>query len=264
MKESFHKGGWFLGSILLALFLLGIFSSLVYATEKKGKKEFFEINQKDRSSSKIQQNNSQIEKGTQIMQYELPPLPYDYNALEPYYDERTLRLHHDKHHAGYVKGLNTALEKLVEAREKGDYSLIKYWERNLAFHGSGHLLHSLFWKNMAPNAGGSPKGLLANQIASDFGSYEAFRQQFSYAAAAVEGSGWTVLGWEPTLKKLEVLQIENHQKLTLWGIQPLLVIDVWEHAYYLKYQNQRAEWIKNWWDLVNWNDVEQRYEKLPH
>ena len=200
--------------------------------------------------------------GGKPMKHELPPLPYDYNALEPYYDEQTVRLHHDKHHAAYVAGLNKAEEMLAEARSSGDYAMIQHWERQLAFHGSGHLLHTLFWENMAPNAGGEPQGELRKQLEKDFGSYEAFRKQFSAAAAAVEGNGWCLLGWMPEFEKLYILQIENHQKLTMCGIQPLLVLDVWEHAYYLKFHNRRADWIENWWNLVNWQDVQQRYAEV--
>jgi Fe-Mn family superoxide dismutase len=193
------------------------------------------------------------------MPHELPPLPYAYDALEPYYDEQTVRLHHDKHHAAYVAGLNKAEEQLAAARAAGDYALIKHWERELAFHGSGHLLHTLFWENMTPGGGGEPDGELAAQIAQDFGSFEAFKAQFSAAANAVEGSGWGLLGWLPAFGKLVVLQVEKHQDLTLWGVVPLLIVDVWEHAYYLKYQNRRAEWVSNWWNLVNWPDVARRF-----
>lgn len=195
------------------------------------------------------------------MPYQLPELPYAYNALEPHYDEATVRLHHDAHHKAYVDGLNNAEAKLAEAREKGDFSLIKHWERELAFHGSGHLLHSLFWLNMSPKGGGTPSGSLVDQISQDFGSFEGFKKQFSAAAIAVEGSGWAVLVWNPEFKKLEILQAEKHQNLTQWGVISLLTVDVWEHAYYLKFQNKRAAWVEAWWNLVNWEDVVQRFEK---
>lgn len=211
---------------------------------------------KDRSHKKGSKNM----KSKQI--HELPSLPYDYNELEPYYDAETLRLHHDKHHAAYVKGLNTAEEKLAEAREKGDNSLIKYWERSMAFNGSGHILHSIFWTNMAPNQSDTPRmpqGEVAEHISKDFGNFDAFKKQFSAAAASVEGSGWCMLGWMPEFNKLVILQVENHQKLTLWGVKPLLVLDMWEHAYYLRYQNRRPEWVENWWCLVNWDDVARRF-----
>lgn len=193
------------------------------------------------------------------MAHELPPLPYDYNALEPYYDEATLRLHHDKHHAAYVAGQNKAEEMLTAARQSGDFALIQHWERQLAFHTSGNELHTIFWENMAPNAGGEPSGELAAQIEKDFGSFENFKKQFSAAAAAVEGSGWAVLGWSDHFKKLYIANIENHQKQTVMGLVPLLVLDVWEHAYYLKYQNRRADWIDAWWNLVNWDNVATRF-----
>ncbi|WP_018306403.1 superoxide dismutase [Desulfitobacterium hafniense] len=195
------------------------------------------------------------------MPYQLPELPYAYDALEPHYDEATVRLHHDIHHKGYVDGLNNAEAKLAEAREKGDFGLVKHWERELAFHGSGHLLHTLFWTNMTPDGGGTPAGALGESISQDFGSFEAFKKQFSAAAVAVEGSGWAVLVWNPEFKKLEILQAEKHQNLTQWGAVPLLTVDVWEHAYYLKYQNKRAAWVETWWNLVNWADVSQRFDK---
>lgn len=198
-------------------------------------------------------------KGEQKKMHELPPLPYDYNALEPYYDEQTVRLHHDKHHAAYVNGLNNAEAKLDDARKNGDFALVQHWERQLAFHASGDLLHTIFWGNMAPNAGGEPHGDFAEQIKKDFGSYEAFKKQFSAVAAAVEGSGWAVLGWSDDFNKLYIVAIENHQKQTIMGIEPLLVLDVWEHAYYLKYQNRRPDWIEAWWNLVNWQDVYKRF-----
>ena len=192
------------------------------------------------------------------MAHELPPLPYAYNALEPYYDEETVKLHHDKHHAAYVAGQNKAEEMLAAARASGDFALIQHWERQLAFHASGNALHTMFWENMAPKAGGEPTGALADQIKADFGSFDAFKKQFSAAAAAVEGSGWTLLGWSPDFARLYIVNIENHQKQTVMGLVPLLILDVWEHAYYLKRQNKRAEWIEAWWNLVNWPDAAKR------
>jgi superoxide dismutase, Fe-Mn family len=195
------------------------------------------------------------------MPYELPPLAYPYTALEPYIDEPTLHLHHDKHHKAYVDGLNNAEAKLAEARQKADFALIKHWARELAFHGSGHILHSLYWATMAPSGkggGGQPEGALLRQLESDFGSYESFTKQFSAAAAAVEGSGWAVLALSPLAKKLEILTAEKHQDLTQWGCIPVLTVDVWEHAYYLKYQNRRTDYIAAWWNLVNWSEVANR------
>jgi superoxide dismutase, Fe-Mn family len=195
------------------------------------------------------------------MTHKLPELPYAYNALEPHYDEATVRLHHDAHHKAYVDGLNNAEAKLSEAREKGDFALIKHWERELAFHGSGHLLHTLFWMNMSPDGGGTPTGILLERINQDFGSFEGFKKQFTAAAVAVEGSGWALLVWNSEFGKLEILQAEKHQNLTQWGVVPLLTVDVWEHAYYLKFQNKRAAWIEAWWNIVNWEDVSQRFQK---
>ena len=196
------------------------------------------------------------------MTHVLPELPYPYNALEPYYDEQTVRLHHDIHHKGYVDGLNNAETKIAEAREKGDFALIKHWARELAFHGSGHILHTMFWENMKPTGGGAASGPIAEAINKEFDNFDKFKQQFSAAAAAVEGSGWAILAFNPYFAKLEILQTEKHQDLTQWGVVPVLVVDVWEHAYYLKYQNKRAAFIEAWWNLVNWDDVNQRWGKI--
>lgn len=196
-----------------------------------------------------------------IGEHTLPPLPYAYNALEPYISEKIMRLHHDKHHQTYVEGLNKAEKMLKKAREVGDYDLLKHWEREAAFHGSGHYLHTIFWNNMAPNGGGNPSGILAKQIIKDFGSLEKFKTHFTEAAKKVEGVGWSILVWSPRAHRLEILQSEKHQLFTQWDTIPLLVLDVWEHAYYLQYENKRGEYVKNWWNLVNWSDVEKRYEE---
>lgn len=191
----------------------------------------------------------------------LPELPYAYNALEPYISEEIMRLHHDKHHRSYVEGLNKAEINLKRARDNNDFSLIKHWSRELAFHGSGHYLHTIFWKNMIPKGGGSPQGLLKKEIVSYFGSFDKFKKQFSEAAKQVEGVGWAILVWSPRARHLEILQSERHMLLTQWDTIPLLVLDVWEHAYYLQYKNNRAGYVDNWWNLVNWNDVEMRFDK---
>lgn len=193
-----------------------------------------------------------------MVKHELPALPYDYAALEPYYEEKTLRLHHGAHHKAYVDGLNNAVQKLAGAREKGDFALVKHWERELAFHGSGHILHSMFWENMKPGGGGPADGPVAELIERDFGGFDQFKKQFSAAAAAVEGSGWALLCEVPMFNKLEILTAEKHQNLTQWGAVPLLALDLWEHAYYLQYQNKRAAFIEAWWNLVNWDDVNRR------
>ncbi|MEJ2734932.1 MAG: superoxide dismutase [Anaerolineae bacterium] len=197
------------------------------------------------------------------MAHELPPLPYPYDALEPHIDEQTMRLHHDIHHAGYVKGLNNAEAKLAEARAAGDFALVKHWSREAAFHGSGHLLHSIFWPNMisASEAKSAPGGALAEAIERDFGSFEAFKAQFIAAATAVEGSGWGILAYRPSDDALVILTAEKHQNLTQWGVIPLLVLDVWEHAYYLKYQNRRGEYVKNFFNIINWENVAASYKE---
>lgn len=196
--------------------------------------------------------------------YELPPLPYAYDALEPHIDEQTMHLHHDIHHKGYVDGLNKAEAELAKARQGNDFALVKHWEREMAFHGSGHFLHAIFWTNMAPagkGGGGAPSGALADQITKDFGSFDAFKAQYIAASTAVEGSGWGILAWQPAGQKLVILTAEKHQNLTQWGAIPLLVLDVWEHAYYLKYQNKRGDYVKAFWNIINWPDVASRLEK---
>jgi superoxide dismutase len=189
----------------------------------------------------------------------LPPLPYPYNALEPYIDERTMRLHHDEHHKSYVDGLNKAEIMMVQARKTGNFDLIKHWEREAAFNGAGHYLHTLFWETMAPHAGGTPKGQIRKQIERDFGSFQAFRKHFSQAAEKVEGGGWAILVWAPRAQRLEILQAEKHQNLSQWDVIPLLPLDVWEHAYYLKYPNKRKDYIEAWWHVVNWHAVNNRF-----
>lgn len=189
----------------------------------------------------------------------LPPLPYAYNALEPHIDEKTMRIHHDKHHQTYVDGLNKAEKMMEQARKTGDFDLIKHWEREAAFNGAGHYLHTLFWYVMAPKAGGKPTGVIANQIDRDFGSFESFRKHFSAAADKVEGGGWAVLVWSPRSHRLEILQAEKHQNLSQWDAIPLLALDVWEHAYYLKHQNERPKYIEAWWNVVNWPYVNERF-----
>jgi Fe-Mn family superoxide dismutase len=204
------------------------------------------------------QGATEGEKPSHLGECELPPLPYAYDALEPYIDKETVTIHHDKHHAGYVKQLNVAMQKLAEARSSGDFSLIKHWSREFAFNGSGHVLHSLYWSNMAPK-GGEVKGELLEAIKKSFGGFDQFKKQFISATNAVEASGWGVMGYEPYMGNLVVLQAEKHQNLTIWGVYPLLVCDVWEHAYYLKYQNRRPEYVDNFCKLINWPEVERRY-----
>jgi Fe-Mn family superoxide dismutase len=193
--------------------------------------------------------------------HKLPPLGYAYDALEPYIDAETMRLHHSKHHQSYVDGLNKAELALQRARTSGDFQLIKHWERELAFHGAGHYLHTIFWQVMSPNGGKLPKGDLTQQLEGDFGSTVSFQQHFSQAADKVEGSGWAILVWSPRAQRLEILQAEKHQNLSQWDVIPLLVLDVWEHAYYLNYQNNRTAYIDAWWNVVNWDTVQDRFNE---
>ena len=210
------------------------------------------------SATDEQTNGGQVKR----MPHELPALPYAYNALEPYYDEATLRLHHDMHHAAYVKGLNAAEEKLDAMLKSGDYTNAKVVAKELAFHGSGHILHSIFWTNMKPVGGGEPAGALGDAIKNQYGSYDAFKALFLATANAVEGSGWAILAYSKLDDRLVVLQAEKHENLTQWGVTPILVLDVWEHAYYLKYQNKRPDYTKVFMEhLVNWDDVSARYRK---
>lgn len=191
----------------------------------------------------------------------LPPLPYPYNALEPYISEEIMRLHHDIHHKSYVDGLNKAEKMMEKARLTNNYDLLKHWEREAAFHGSGHYLHTIFWNVMKPKGGGIPGGGLASQIKKDFGSFEQFKEHFTEAAKKVEGVGWAILVWAPRAQRLEILQSEKHQLMTQWDTIPLLVLDVWEHAYYLQYKTDKDNYIKNWWNIVNWDEVENRFEE---
>lgn len=193
---------------------------------------------------------------------DLPPLPYALDALEPYLDAKTLEVHHGKHHLAYVTGFNAALERLAAARASGDYALAKHAERELAFHGGGHELHSIFWTNLSPHGGKTPVGDLAAAIARDFGSFAAFDAQLRAVTNAVEGSGWGVLAVDCRSGELAILQVEKHQNQVIPGLVPILVIDVWEHAYYLKYQNRRSEWVEAVMQhLVNWPNIERRYEQ---
>lgn len=212
-----------------------------------------------RSSGEEGTQTERAPRAVPIGGHKLPPLPYPYQALEPYIDATTMKIHHDRHHQSYVDGLNEAEKKLAEARRTGDFGLVKHWERELAFHGAGHYLHTLFWDTMSPQGGGRPTGMLLDAIDQSFGSYDNFKRQFSEAANRVEGGGWAILVWSPRSGRLEILTAEKHQNLSQWDIIPLLPLDVWEHAYYLKHQNKRADYIKDWWNVVNWPYVAERF-----
>ena len=193
--------------------------------------------------------------------YTLPDLPYDYGALEPAMSGEILELHHDKHHATYVKGANDTTEKIAEARDKGDLSGIVGLEKTLAFNVSGHVLHSIFWENLSPDGGDKPDGALGTAIDEHFGSFDKFRAQLTAATQTTQGSGWGVLAWEPIGKRLLVMQVYDHHGNVAAGMTPLLAFDAWEHAYYLQYKNDKATFVKQWWNIVNWADVQARFEK---
>ncbi|MER6100032.1 superoxide dismutase [Streptomyces sp. NPDC001728] len=200
--------------------------------------------------------------------YTLPELPYDYAALEPVIDPQIIELHHDKHHAAYVKGANDTLEQLEEARDKDQWGAVNGLEKNLAFHLSGHILHSIYWNNMdSPKNGGGGEPLaadgvgdLADAITESFGSFAKFRAQLTKASATTQGSGWGVLAYEPVSGRLIVEQVYDHQGNVGQGSVPILVFDAWEHAFYLQYKNQKADFIEAMWQLVNWQDVSRRYQ----
>jgi Fe-Mn family superoxide dismutase len=191
--------------------------------------------------------------------YAVAPLPFAYDALEPVIDARTVELHYNNHHKPAVTAANKAEDELAKARSTGDFALVKHWEKELALQLSSHILHTIYWTNMS-GKGGEPRGELAKAIAAQFDSFAKFKAHLSAAAVAVEASGWGLLGYHPSTRKLMILECENHQKLTAWGVVPLLMLDVFEHAYYLKYQNRRAEYVGNLFNIINWDNVTERYE----
>ena len=191
--------------------------------------------------------------------YELPELPYDYASLEPWISGQIMELHHDKHHATYVAGANTALEKMAEARESGDFGTVPMLEKNLAFNLGGHVNHSIFWKNLSPEGGDKPEGELGAAIDDQFGSFDAFRSHFNTAATTIQGSGWAILAWDALGKRLIIEQLYDQQSNAALSSQPLLMLDMWEHAFYLQYKNVKADYVKAFWNVVNWADVQQRF-----
>ena len=194
-----------------------------------------------------------------MTKYTLPELQYDYSALEPHISGKIMELHHDKHHAGYVKGANDTLDKLGEARQKEDFTRLGAMEKALAFNLSGHVLHSLFWQNLSPEGGGEPKGELAEQIRKDFGAFAAFKRQLTEAASTIMGSGWGAVVWEPLAGRLLTTQIYDHQSNLAQAGVPILVLDAWEHAYYLQYENRKTDFFQVVWNVWNWNDVADRF-----
>jgi Fe-Mn family superoxide dismutase len=192
--------------------------------------------------------------------YTLPPLRYDYGALQPHISGRVMELHHGKHHATYVKGANTALEKLHEARQRDDFAAASKLHADLAFNLSGHVLHSLFWQNLSPDGGGEPAGRVAERLEQDFGGFANFRSQMVQAASTIQGSGWALAAWDPTGDMVIVQQVLDHQGNHGQGTIPLLAIDAWEHAYYLQYENRKADFFEAVWNVVDWDDVGRRLD----
>ncbi len=193
--------------------------------------------------------------------YELPELPYDFGALEPVISGQIMELHYLKHHKTYVEKLNAALEEYAEAEKKKDLPKMIALEKQIKFNGGGHINHSIFWKNLAPvgkGGGEPPQGELAKLIKNSFGSLEEFIEKFSGMTVAIQGSGWGWLGWDKVKKSLVTTTCANQDPLSTLGYEPLLGIDVWEHAYYLQYKSGRADYVKNIWKVVNWKDVEKR------
>ncbi|WP_373886450.1 superoxide dismutase [Sinomonas sp. ASV322] len=194
------------------------------------------------------------------MTYVLPELPYDYAALEPNISARIMELHHDKHHAAYVAGANTALEKLSEARESGSFADVTRLSKDLAFHLGGHTNHSIFWNNLSPEGGDKPEGELAAAIDESFGSFDKFVAHFSAAATSLQGSGWAILAYEPLGGNVVIEQLYDQQGNVPVATVPLLMLDMWEHAFYLDYVNVKADYVKAFWNIVNWADVARRFD----
>jgi Fe-Mn family superoxide dismutase len=195
-----------------------------------------------------------------VSEYSLPDLPYDYAALEPHIAGQIMQLHHDKHHATYVGGANTALEKLAEARETGNLAAVNLHEKNLAFNLGGHVNHSIFWANLSPDGGDKPTGELAAALDENFGSFDAFRAHFEATALGIQGSGWSVLAWDSLGQRPLIFQLFDQQGNVPVGIVPLVMLDMWEHAFYLQYLNVKADYVKAWWNVVNWADATRRFE----
>jgi Fe-Mn family superoxide dismutase len=194
-----------------------------------------------------------------VSEYTLPDLPYDYAALEPHISGRIMELHHDKHHATYVSGANTALEKMAAARASGDLGTVNQLSKNLAFNLGGHVNHSIFWANLSPDGGDKPDGELAAAIDEHFGSFDGFRAHFEAAALGLQGSGWSVLAWDALGQRPLIFQLFDQQGNVPVGIVPLVMLDMWEHAFYLQYVNVKADYVKAWWNVVNWADASRRF-----
>lgn len=194
-----------------------------------------------------------------MAQYSLPDLPYDYGALEPHISGQIMELHHDKHHQTYVTGANTALEQLEEARASEKLQTVNLLQKNLAFNLAGHVNHTVFWPNMSPDGGDKPDGELAAAIDEFFGSFDGFQAHFTQSALGIQGSGWSILAWDSVGQRLIIEQLYDHQGNLAVGTVPLLMLDMWEHAFYLQYKNVKADYVKAWWNVANWADVTRRF-----
>jgi Fe-Mn family superoxide dismutase len=192
--------------------------------------------------------------------YTLPELPYDYAALEPHISAKIMELHHSKHHKTYVDGANTALEKLAEARDAGDLANVNKLEKDLAFNLGGHTNHTVFWNNLSGDGGGEPEGELQAAIAEHFGDFGKFQAHFSANATGIQGSGWSVLAWDSIGARLNIFQLFDQQGNVPVGTHPVLMLDMWEHAFYLDYLNVKADYVKAFWNIVNWQDAQARFE----
>jgi Fe-Mn family superoxide dismutase len=192
------------------------------------------------------------------MNYKLPELKYDYAALEPNISARIMELHHSKHHQAYVTGANAALDAMAEARETGNFANLPKLQKDLAFNLGGHVNHSIFWENLSPNSS-EPTGDLASAISEFFGSIDKFKSHFSAAALGIQGSGWAYLAWDAMGNRLVIGQLYDQQGNIAMGSVPLLMLDMWEHAFYLDYQNVKADYVKAFWNIVNWEDVARRF-----
>ncbi|TCK26077.1 superoxide dismutase [Pseudonocardia endophytica] len=195
-----------------------------------------------------------------MAEYTLPDLPYDYGALAPHISAKIMELHHDKHHNTYVTGLNGTIDKLAEAREKNDFGAIVGLEKTLAFNLGGHVNHSIFWKNLSPDGGDKPTGELGSAIDEHFGSFDGFQAHFTAAATTIQGSGWAILGWDTLGQRLLVHQLYDQQANLPAGQTPIVMLDMWEHAFYLDYQNVKPDYVKAWWNVVNWADAHERFD----
>ncbi|QPZ39950.1 superoxide dismutase [Paramicrobacterium chengjingii] len=194
-----------------------------------------------------------------MAEYTLPELGYDYGALEPSISGTIMELHHSKHHQAYVTGANTALDKLAEARDSGDFANVSKLEKDLAFNLGGHVNHSIFWTNLSPNGGDRPTGELEAAVNDNFGSFDKFQAHFNAAALGIQGSGWGALMWDSIGQKLLIQQFYDQQSNFPAGTVPILLLDMWEHAFYLDYQNVKGDYVKAFWNIVDWANVQERF-----